>query len=217
MTVKMQETRQHILEILKETQQATVDEIVEHLRERRGDKITAVTVRHHLNELQKRNLITAPRLRHRDSPGRPKHVYALTDEANELFPNNYKRLAQGLLQQLENHLPPEGVNVIVEGLADSIAGEINVHGMPWEERLDMAVNHLNEHGYNASWEVKDSGYILHTRNCPYHEVAQGTESLCHMDMRLIASLLGVVPRRISHITQGEPSCAYLIPRPEQQD
>ena len=81
----MQETRQHILEILREIGQATVDDVVRALCERRGE-ITAVTVRHHLTRLQEDGLITAPELRHRNTPGRPQHVYKLTEKAQQHFP-----------------------------------------------------------------------------------------------------------------------------------
>ncbi|MEQ8677957.1 MAG: winged-helix domain-containing protein [Aggregatilineales bacterium] len=207
----MQETRQHILEILRETTQATVDEIVDELRQRRGDNITAVTVRHHLNILQKSDLITLPKLLHRSSPGRPQHVYELTENAQEHFPNNYQRLAQGLLEQLSAHLPHEGVNVILEGVADDMAQEANITDCPFDERLDKVVNYLNQHGYNATWEKSDQGYILSTHNCPYHEIAQANNRLCEMDMRLISSMLGFVPRLLSRVSDGDMTCAYLIP------
>ena len=54
----MQETRQYILDILRVKKQVTVDELVGELEKRRGVSITAVTVRHHLNELLKEQLIT---------------------------------------------------------------------------------------------------------------------------------------------------------------
>ena len=101
----MQETRQIILEILKDVGQATVDEIVTELKQRRGN-ITAVTVRHHLNHLQRERLISSPKLKHRTTPGRPQHVYELTDKAEGLFPNNYQRLAAGLIQQIGDTTAP---------------------------------------------------------------------------------------------------------------
>lgn len=211
----MQETRQHILEILREKGKATVDEIVTLLRDRRGDSITAVTVRHHLNHLQRDNLITTPQLRHRSSPGRPQHVYALTDEAQDHFPNNYKTLAENLLLQIESKLPPEGVNVIIEGVAQTLADDANIADGPLPQRIDAAVTYLNDHGYNAHWEQEEQGYVLYTTNCPYHHVAQETKSLCGMDMRLVSKMVGSVPRLLSRVTDGSGHCAYLIPAKDE--
>lgn len=206
----MQDTRRYILDILKERGEATVDNIVEELQKRRGN-ITAVTVRHHLTRLQDEQLITAPQLRHRSAPGRPQHVYMLTEAAKDHFPNNYQPLAIRLLEQLSGHLPQQQVNVILEGVADHMAAEACIVEAPLLERLNQVVSYLNEHGYNAHWEVHSDGYVLRTVNCPYHHVAEKTQSLCEMDMRLIASLLGVVPRLMERIAVGDASCAYLIP------
>lgn len=206
----MQETRRYILDILRKRGQATVDDIVNDLRLHRGD-ITSVTVRHHLNVLQEENLIASPEQRRRNSPGRPQHVYALTDKAQASFPNNYQRLAQGLLQELQNHLPPAGVNVILEGVALKMAGEAAIPELPMPEKLDVVVDYLSDHGYDAAWEPSEDGYILHTCNCPYHAIAEHDAALCDMDMRLVASLLGVVPRRLSHVGAGDETCSYLIP------
>lgn len=212
----MQETRRYILNILKARGEATVDEIVDDLQKRRGKEITAVTVRHHLTRLQQDDLIASPELRHRASPGRPQHVYTLTDKAVSQFPNNYQQLASGLLKGLQQHLPADGVNVILESVATEMAHEANIPDVPLEERLDMAVEYLNNRGYEAQWEAHDPDYVLYTRNCPYHQIAQGTEVLCDMDIRLVASLLGVVPRRHTHLMAGDNSCAYLIPASPDQ-
>ena len=206
----MQETRRYILDILRKRGQATVDDIVNDLRLQRGG-ITSVTVRHHLNVLQAENLITSPEQRRRNSPGRPQHIYALTDKAHASFPNNYQRLAQGLLQELQSRLPPEGVNVILEGVALQMAGEAGVPDLPIPDKLNVVVDYLSDHGYDATWEQGSEGYILHTCNCPYHVIAEHNTALCDMDMRLVASLLGVVPRRLSHVSAGDETCSYLIP------
>ncbi len=212
----MQSTRQHILEILRSRGQATVEDIVTDLQRRRG-AITAVTVRHHLLRLQEEDLITSPELRRRSTPGRPRHVYALTEKAQDTFHNNYQRLAASLLQQLQKTLPPAGVNVILEGVADQFADELILPSPllangAMSERLTLVVEYLNQQGYDARWEATDGGYTLHTANCPYHQIARETVALCEMDMHLIARLLDIVPRRVAHMAQGDTSCAYFIPQ-----
>lgn len=207
----MQQTRQHILEILKEKGKATVDEIVEALADRIGD-ITAVTVRHHLEILRGDGLITAPSVRRRTTPGRPQHVYALTEKALELFPNNYRSLAEELLLQLKDKLPRREVNVILEGVATQMAEGVQVSDAPLPVRLNQVVSYLTEQGYNAHWESVDLGFILHTTNCPYHHLAGDHGELCEMDFHLISTLLGgIVPRRLEHMATGGETCAYLVP------
>ncbi len=208
----MQTTRKQILEVLNERGQSTVREIVEALHERRGDGITAVTVRHHLNLLQKQNCITTTECQHHDKPGRPQYVYHLTEEAQKHMPTNYAVLTGKLLDVMQNQMPQNAFNVILEGVADDMASCATIpEDLPLLHRLDRAVEYLNKHGYTARYETTDDGYILHTYNCPYHEVATKGHALCKMDARLVASLVGRVPQRVSLITDGEASCGYLIP------
>ena len=206
----MQQTRRDILEILRRRGQATVDELVEDLLTRRGH-ITSVTVRHHLGRLQDEGLVTTSELRRKHSPGRPQHIYGLTPQAEAYFPNNYQRLVAGLLAQLQRQLPPEGVNVILEGVAEQWAAELDLTDLPLERRMDAVVEYLNGQGYSARWEAADDGVILHTSNCPYHLATDGSISLCDMDMRLVASLVGAVPRRLSQMKTGDETCSYHIP------
>jgi DeoR family transcriptional regulator, suf operon transcriptional repressor len=207
----MQQTRQRILVILRENGHATVDDVVLHLQ-KQGQDITPVTVRHHLTKLQEEGFVALAEIRHRDTPGRPQHIYTLSNHGVTLFPNNYKRLAEGLLVQLAQSLPNNQVNVIIEGVADAMATEANIPNGTLAQRLDAVIDYLNAHGYDATWEtLPEKGYLLHTRNCPYHALAKTNDTLCAMDMQLIAKMLGVVPRLSSHMAQGDETCSYFIP------
>ncbi len=211
----IQETRQHILEILKAAGESTVDEIVESLHARTDKRVTAATVRHHLDVLRMNGLVEAPSVRRRDTPGRPQYVYHLTDKALDLFPTNYAGLARVLLDQMKRRLPGNEVNVIIEGAADQMAANAMIPSVPLEERLDHVVDFLNSQGYQASWEKAENGgdgYMLRTYNCPFENLAGTHTDVCDLDMHLMANLLGVVPRRVGQITTGERSCEYFIPR-----
>jgi predicted ArsR family transcriptional regulator len=206
----MQETRQQILEILRDSGESTVDELVERLEKRRGS-ITAVTVRHHLSKLRDDGLVDMSQKRHRATPGRPRHVYALTQQGLSHFPNNYQTLAETLLGEIRQKLPEKEVNVILEGVATSMAQDAHIPQGTLKERLEAVVDYLDEHGYDASWEAHDEGYVLITCNCPYHPMHKEGDDLCQMDMHLIAKMLGVVPRLLSRISDDDESCRYLIP------
>lgn len=205
----MQATRQLILQILKERGEATVDEIVECLQPERGN-ITAVTVRHHLNRLQLDGLITFAKMRRRATPGRPQHLYTLTDQGETRLPNNFKRLAGGLLNQINQHLSDSYINVILEGITSEMADEAHIPQGDMQNRLNAVVTYLNQHGYDARWYSTQEGYILETCNCPYHDLSHDNQFLCQMDMRLISKMLGTVPRMTSRVSDGDETCAYFI-------
>lgn len=207
----MQQTRQHILEILRERGDATVDDLVAALEQRIQHGITAVTVRHHLDVLRGEHMVTEPTIRHRNTPGRPHYVYALTEKAHEQFPNNYQLLVKNLLGQLRMSLSPAQVNVIVEGVADQMVADAQLPETPIERRLDFVVTYLTDLGYVASWDQCSEGFVLRTSNCPYHQVSGDHAELCQMDMRLISGLVGIVPRQLGRIADQRDSCDYLIP------
>lgn len=211
MDASLQQTRRYILDILREKGEATVDEIVGDLLERRGKEITPVTVRHHLHLLQQDALIVSPLLRRKSSPGRPQHVYALTEKAKDFFPTNYERLAEKMIEQIQMQFSPSAVNVILEGVAESMSSDSSLEGLSLAERLTRVVEHLNKQGYDAHVESCPEGYMLHTRNCPYHHLAQRTHTLCDLDMRIVSRLTGVVPRLVARMSSGDSSCSYLLP------
>lgn len=206
----MQQTRRHILEILKEKKEATIDEIVESLTERIG-KITAVTVRHHLEILRGDGLVAAPSVRRRSAPGRPQYVYTLTERAADHFPNNYQGLATNLLDQIKEQLSPTQVNQILQGVAEAMADEAIVPDAPLEVRLEHAITYLNNHGYTACWQrANGGGHIVTVSNCPYEQISCISRELCKMDEMLIYGLTGVLPKRVSWQREEDDACSFFV-------
>ncbi len=212
----LQETRRHLIDILKKHGPLTVDQIVEYLHQRAEKKVTAATVRHHLEILKENGIIETPQVKRRNHPGRPKHLFALTDKADTYFPTNYANLAEGLLRQIKSTLPDNQINVILEGTAQELASQANIpENLSMEDRLDYVIEHLNSQGYQASWHIPENssreGFILETSNCPYERVVQEHDDVCVVDVVLISSLLGIVPRRLSHKDNNHDVCSYFIP------
>lgn len=203
----MQKTRQRILEYLRGHGEATVEDLSASL-----DNLTPVTVRHHLDVMRTEGLIEAPAIRHRASPGRPCYTYRLSARAEASFPHNLRTLTTILLTEMKTTLNEQQVNVIFEGVADRMSTLVEPPppGETTEQKLSRVVEHLTEHGYAASWEMTSEGYVLHTCNCPYG-VADVHPELCNLDVRYISGLLGMVPRRLLHLAQGDSTCSYLIP------
>lgn len=204
----MQKTRQRIIEFLKQHDKATVDELSAAL-----DNLTAVTVRHHLDVLRSDGLVAPPEIQHRNSPGRPKYVYSLTDKADGLFPNNLGTLTVTLLDELSETMSEAELERVLEGVAGRMAAafEPGPPDEPLEDRLDRVVEHLTEHGYEATWEHTPQGYVLHTGNCPYSSVVEAHAGLCLLDLSYVSGLLGQPPERLTHMIDGGATCSYLVP------
>lgn len=205
----MQKTREQIITYLRENGTATVEELSAEL-----GNLTPVTVRHHLDVLRSQGLVDPPEAEHRDSPGRPRYVYRLSDKAEALFPQNLNVLTSALLSELKETLPAGQVNVIFEGVADRMASAMpaGAENEPLEDRLNRVVAHLTERGYEANWETSNEGYLLHTSNCPYSGIIGDHNDLCEIDMVYISKLLGRVPRKTGSILENDShQCSYAIP------
>ena len=82
--------------------------------------------------------------------------------------------------------------------------------LPPEERLQLAIQFLNDEGYMAFSEQDQGGVILHTCHCPYKDVLGAHPEICQIDQVLIRRLTGMTPLRISHMATGEVRCTYKL-------
>jgi predicted ArsR family transcriptional regulator len=202
----MQVTRQRILEILKERAAATVEELGKEL------DLTPVTIRHHLDILRSEGLVQAPKVKRRDAPGRPQHVYALTDAADEYFPKNYAGFADLMLHEIRERVEPQELDSILHGVAKRMVDQAPPQppGEAMPQRVERVVRFLTGKGYNADWEMIDGGYIVRAHNCPYHDIAKDHIEPCVMDMAMISQMLGQTPQRLEWMVGGNNACVYLV-------
>jgi predicted ArsR family transcriptional regulator len=202
----MQATRQHILEILKQHGTATVEDLGKEL------KLTPVTIRHHLDILRSEDLVQAPKVRRRDTPGRPQHVYSLTDAADNYFPKNYAGLADVVLQEVRDRSKPGEMSEFLNSVAQRMAAEAPAAqpGETMQQRMDRVTKFMNEKGYSVNYETVDGGYLVRTLNCPYRDLAREAGDVCVVDQAMLRALTGQVPQRLESIANGSPACVYLI-------
>jgi predicted ArsR family transcriptional regulator len=205
----MQTTRQEILEILKAEGQATVEDLAQRL------ELTPMTIRHHLNVLQAQNLVEAAKVRRSQKVGRPRLVYTLTEAADSVFPQSYGDLARYLVSEVKESLGEDKMRTLFQRVARRMAKEAPppVEGQSFEERLAQVADFLEERGFISRWEKTDEGYIFTNINCPYRRVTREHEDLCIMDTMLMRQLLGVEPRRLNSLREGEPACRFLLVPP----
>jgi predicted ArsR family transcriptional regulator len=207
----MQATRERILNILKARGQATVDELSREL------ELTAVTVRHHIDILRGEGLVAAPQARRRKAPGRPKHVYTLTEKASTLFPKRYGHLISQILGEVRAQFSPDEVDQMVQRIGERMAEQANVSvRSDFQARLVAVVEFLDGLGYMAQWEkTDDGGYSLCIANCPYEGVSQQEHEVCAIDYAMLTRLLDAPLERVTSAAEGDRQCAYVIHPPTE--
>jgi len=198
------DSRQHIVEILKRRNQASVTELSQALG------LTAVTIRHHLDSLMADEIVSQPVPRRRPGPGRPEMVYGLTPRADGLTPRNFGELCSCLLQAAGESA--DGQQALLEQAGRAMASRSTRPG--GHSSLASVVEFLEDRGYFPSVEEGEDGPAIVLANCPYLEVARAMPQVCQFDVALLQAMLGGTVVVQSAIARWEPNCRFTL-QPER--
>jgi len=157
----------------------------------------------------------------RHGVGRPRRVYFLTEDGMEQFPTRYLRLTVHLLEQLKETLPEAMVNELFAQVANELVAdytsELELKGVPMEERLDIVKDLLKTEGFTMEWERQDDGYHIREVNCPYYHVGQNHPEVCAVDQTLISNMLDVPVEKVKCILDGDSYCTYIVPSLQDEE
>ena len=169
-----------------------------------------------LHALETAGLVSRQAVRH--GVGRPRHVYDVTDAAQDLFPTNYDGLASGLLAAIR----AIGGEELVDGVFDErrritrdrIRQRMAVRLAPEARLVDRARELAviqDEQGYLAEAVIGADGVIrVIERNCAIHRVAADNGAACQAELDLFREILGPDVERETHIAAGDRCCTYRI-------
>ena len=169
-----------------------------------------------LRGLEAAHLVSRQTVRH--GVGRPRHLYDITPDAQDLFPANYDGLAAGLLAAIEaiggDDLLEQVFAARRRQLGDRVRddlGERLTNGAPLLDRVrELAVIQANN-GYLATASVDPDGAIrLVEHNCAIYHVAEGSPAACAAELELFSEVLGADVVREQHIASGDRCCSYRI-------
>jgi DeoR family suf operon transcriptional repressor len=197
-------TRNRILETLLRRPKISTIELAEAVG------INPISVRHHLNKLQKELLVESDEENH--GVGRPRLVYFLTESGLEKFPTRYLRLTTRILSQIKDKFSQPMVSELFKELATSMANEYSdkLIGLTVEERLNAMKVLLASEGFVVEWEKSGSQYLIHEITCPYLHVGQSHPEICNVDQTLISTMLSVPVKKIQCILNGADHCTYEV-------
>lgn len=172
-----------------------------------------------LHALEAANLVGHATERH--GVGRPRHVYDVTPDAQELFPADYDGFAAGLLKAIDEVGGPDLLEDVFAArrrqighrIRETLAGRLQPGASLADRVRELAVIQ-DEAGYLAEWYVGDDGAVrLRENNCAIYHVAQGTHAACEAELELFRELLGPDVVRETHIASGDRCCTYRIGSP----
>lgn len=169
-----------------------------------------------LHALEAAGLVAREAVRH--GVGRPRHVYDVTDAAQDLFPTNYDGLASGLLaairsiggEELLGDVFEERRRLTRDRLRQRMADRLPADAPLLDKARELAVIQ-DEQGYIAEAVIGADGVIrLIERNCAIHRVSSEHAAACAAELDLFRELLGTDVQRETHIAAGDRCCTYRI-------
>ena len=202
--------RREILEVLRRDGPATPDQLAGAI----GASRTGVLQQ--LRALEDASFVSRQTVRH--GVGRPRHLYDVTPDAQELFPSNYDGLAAGLLAAIGavggDSLIEQVFQARRRQIGDRMRRELDDRvglDAPLVERVRALAVIQDELGYLADTVVEADGTIrLREHNCAILQVATGQRSACDAELDLFREVLGADVVRETHIASGDRCCSYRV-------
>ena len=154
--------------------------------------------------------------------GRPRHLYDVTSEAQELFPADYGGFASGLLKAIQavggDDLVEEVFAARRRQIGDRARRRLSERlpdDAPLIDRVRVLAVLQDEAGYLAeAVEREDGAILLREHNCAIDRVARRTNAACEAELALFQELLGPDVVRETHIASGDRCCTYVVGQPE---
>ncbi len=169
-----------------------------------------------LRALETANLVSRRTVRH--GVGRPRHLYDVTLDAQDLFPSNYDALAAGLLDAIETVGGDDLLKQVFAAQRRQLGGRIREHmaervapDAPLLDRVRELAVIQADNGYMADATLDDDGEIrMREHNCAIYRIAEGSPAVCRAELELFTEVLGANVVREQHIASGDRCCTYRI-------
>jgi predicted ArsR family transcriptional regulator len=169
-----------------------------------------------LRALEATHLVARQAIRH--GVGRPRHLYDVTPDAQDLFPSNYDALAAGLLEAINAVGGSDLIEDVFAARRRQIGDRIRrrlADRLPKNAPLAARVRELSviqdEQGYLCETVLEPDGTIrLREHNCAIYNVATGSHAACAAELQLFRDVLGADVVRETHIASGDRCCTYKI-------
>lgn len=198
----LESTRGKILELLRGKEQ-TVNDLAAALR------LTDNAVRAHLLSLERDGLVsqagTQPGFR------KPHVTYALTPDAEQIFPKAYGVLLDLILIVISKQLSPKELRAAMREVGRRVADNhlLEVEGKSREQRIETALRVLKDLGGSATFEESEGKHLIRGHGCPLAAATSRHPEACLIAEALLTQIVGT-PVKENCIHGASPSCRFQI-------
>ena len=203
-------TREAALTLLLRLGQATATTMASQLG------VSVQVMRRHLRSLEQEGLVESPC--NTTGPGRPSHLWRLTDQGRDHFPDGSEEFARGLLHTMASHLGPDQLQALLGQHAAAQARHYrNLLGdCPLEKRLQRLVELRRQEGYVADYEPcqDQHGWLLTAFHCSVARIAEQFPVICSQELQLYRSIFpDCHVERVHWIQEGDHYCGFRVQPP----
>jgi predicted ArsR family transcriptional regulator len=171
--------------------------------------LTDNAVRAHLLSLERDGLThqsgTQPGFR------KPHATYALTPEAEQIFPKSYGVLLDLILIVISKQLSPKELRAAMREVGKRVADNhlLEVKGQSRTKRIEAALRILRDLGGSATFEKSDGKHFIRGNGCPLAAATSRHPEACLIAETLLSEIIGA-PVKECCIHGAAPSCRFEI-------
>jgi predicted ArsR family transcriptional regulator len=181
----------------------TVEELAQAL------DLTDNAVRSHLATLERDGLVEQQGVRR--GSGKPAFVYALTTEAERLFPKAYEPVLDQLLDVLQGQESPAEVDRILDSTGRRLAVTMTTPAGDLETRVRLAAEALTTLGGLSDVAETEESFQIRGQRCPLGALASEHPHLCRMAQALVSQLVDRPVQEECVRGHGEmPHCRFVV-------
>ena len=172
-------------------------------------EITDNAVRSHLTSLERDGLVERRGMR--QGLRKPHFAYALTTEAEQLFPKAYSTLFNQLLAVLKQRTAPQELEIILAEVARSLAvGNTPEENESVESRAQRALATMESMGGAPVLKSEDDKLRIDSvTSCPFDISVSQHPEVCRLAETFLSEVTGLKVKE--HCQKGEhPKCSFEI-------
>lgn len=196
----LESTRGRVITLLRGSS-CTVEELAARL------ELTDNAVRAHLTTLERDGLVRQSGVRR--GSRKPHFTYALTREAERLFPKAYDALLNQLINVLKGRLSGEELEGVLREVGRSLAAEAPPAGRDLQSRVRGVLKVLEELGGAAEAEREGDKVVIRGGSCPLAAAVSLHPEVCRLAESLIAKVVEA-PVTEHCEREGTPRCRFEI-------
>lgn len=194
-------TRGQIVTILRSSP-CTVEELATRL------ELTDNAVRAHLATLERDGIVRQSGIRR--GARKPHFTYALTDEADRLFPKAYDALLNQLIAVLKHRLSPAELEDVLREVGRAVADSMpNGHDASLQSRVQKALKVLEAIGGSAQIERQNGKIVIRGNGCPLAAAVSVHPEVCRLAETLVGEIVKV-PVVEKCDRESRPQCRFEI-------